>query len=206
MHNQRFGLLRIVLASSLTGYSKWDPNILPRCERIFLQRYNDHSRTSNILCISLPQPLWKVYRDRSRDQFSSQFRRFAFCFSTLEFRWMDVLWQQVVRQWVTQVTRSSMFISTNNRAIPRDNPPPLVSDWWLTRGVVPNFQIPKIFPPAAGFFRVSTPFLNVSAHLRSQKFSAFGRKKSFLGVSFFPEIAACTRARKREQKNLLQMP
>ena len=29
---------------------------------------------------------------------------------------------------------------------------------------------------------------------------------SFLGVSFSPEIAACTRARKREQKNLLQMP
>ena len=37
---------------------------------------------------------------------------------------------------------------------------------------------PKIFPPAAGFFSVSTPFLNVSAHFEVPIFFDLQLKKS----------------------------
>ena len=64
--------------------------------------------------------------------------------------------------------------SIHNRVVP----PPLVPDLHITRGgLVAKMSHPKNFPPAAGFFNVSTSFLNVSAHFEIQFFSAFGRSQ-----------------------------
>ena len=62
------------------------------------------------------------------------------------------------------------------RGIPRDNPPcfRFVKN---KGGLSRMWTIAKIFPPAAGFWNVLTPFLNVSAHFEVQIFFGLRPKK-----------------------------
>ena len=52
-----------------------------------------------------------------------------------------------------------------------NNYPPPLFQIWRGGGVVAKMSHPNNFPPAAGFFNVSTSFLNVSAHFEIQFFS-----------------------------------